>query len=228
MGNVIQSQYTRYQAEGWPGMNARPRVPCKTMLLKTYTANNGRKPRPGDAVMYDSTQNAVKVPTSDAEVRQVVGIVSYDVGTVQQSLDSTPSGANSNQYVEYASGSHALIYTFGVIYGIAAGAAEYGDLMRFNRTSNRWETYTETAVPATAVDADVDIATNVSQTGSLVAAAKTAIDTEINTKVNAALAALKAQLTGYLNSVHPVTITCDDDVAVAAGGLVKLNIGVRG
>lgn len=230
MPEVIQQVYRQHLQEGWPGMIARPNVAHKYMSLKVYVPTNGRNPRPGDAVVYDSTRKAVRLPTSDAEERQVIGIVSYDIGVVGSTLDSTPSGSNSDAYVEFKDGSFALVATFGVFYGTAGGAASYGDVMAFNRTDNDWEVATDTVIASLGTSGDLTALPD--------AVGDTATLAEVRTFTQALQTALVAQkaeieafgdnITGYPGRLPYVTIRCDNEEGAVSGGLVKLNIGVMG
>lgn len=228
MPQVIQQVYRQHLDEGWPGIIARPNVPYKFTMHKVSVPAGSRKPRPGDALVFNATDSTVHTPDDAAAVNDVFGVCAYDTGVVTSTLDSTPSGANSNAYVEYDAGEFALVCTFGVIYATAGTAAKFGDRLQFNRTDNDWDVdNAATALATDAISTGLDTATNVTQT-SLTAAAKAAIDTEVNTKVDAALAALKAQVAAYIGDQTSITITCDNTTGVTAGGLVMLNIGVRG
>lgn len=230
MPEVIQQIYRQYLQEGWPGMNARPNVPCKYMSMKAYVPSGGRTLRPGDAVYYRPSDNTVAVPTSDEQVRQTFGIVSWDVGTVGSTLDSPPAGANSDAFVEIKNGDYALIATFGVFYGTAGAAMEYGDELVFNRGDYDWEKATAPSIAALGTSGDLPDLTD--------AVADAATPAQVRTftqELRGVLATWKTALeafgdsaTAYPGNIPNVVFTCDNEEDVASGGLVKINIGVRG
>lgn len=229
MAEVIQQVYRQHLTEGWPGYTARPNVASKFMMMKVSVPAGARNPRPGDALVYDKTTNTVHTPATDATVKDTIGVCSYDIGTVTQTLSTTPTGANSNAYVEYKADDFALVCMFGVIYARAGAACSYNDPMVFDRTNNNWVIETEPAIAPAGT------------AGTLTAIPADAVGTSIadlRTEVNALLAALRTQTTelqtfaadvaAYDDELPKVKITCDNETAVASGGLVMLNIGVRG
>ena len=145
MATEIQRQYGRYQQPGYPGEIARPTEPCIKDIGTIEVPTNGAKPRPGEGVVYDGNANGFKIPTSDAEEGQIVAIVSYDRAELQKKLAATPTGANSDQFIEYDDGETAKLIMVGTVWGIAREGMEFGDSLQFDRDSRKWETFTPTA-----------------------------------------------------------------------------------
>lgn len=140
MTNPIQSQYNIYQQEGWPGLLSRPNEPHAFHhgVLRVPSTGSPRKPRPGDPLFWDATNNRFALPTTAAEVEQVVGILSYDLGTVQQS-QTLPSNANSDMFIEFENNSRIKVLVMGTIYVVAGSALEYDDLLVWDTTDFQWD-----------------------------------------------------------------------------------------
>ena len=134
----FQTNYNIYQQDGWPGQLARANEPYAYHTGLVHVPTNGRKPRPGDAVYYDATQNSFALPTNDAQSQQAIGIVSYDPPTVQSSLSTVPDGANSDSYIEYANDSVVKIAVLGTFFVVAGEAVEYDQLVQWDRTNQDW------------------------------------------------------------------------------------------
>ncbi len=135
----IQQRYRAHQQEGWPGALARPNEPHIYHTGTLHVPSAGRKPRPGDAIVYDAAEDAFKLPTTDAEDAKVCGILSYDQGVVQKSLDAVPSGVNSEAYVEYADEDIVKVGVMGTFFVIAGVALEYGQLVEWQRDDYQWD-----------------------------------------------------------------------------------------
>ena len=141
----VQSVYNTYPDLGYPGDIARPSEPHAFDTGLAQVPSNGRKPRPGDAVYYDRSANGFAVPTSDPQRAAVVGIVSFDPGVVQSTAASTPSGSNTDKFIEYDDGDELKVVVFGVVWVEAGSAMEYGQLVQQDTYSSPdylWDPYT--------------------------------------------------------------------------------------
>ena len=113
---VSQTNYDRVDAD--IGQIARAH-PFLLSYGKTQVDANERMPRPGDAVIWDSTANAFKIPES-AEVPNAVGIVVLDGGKVPTRIGST-----TNTAIQYADGDDISVMVSGVVYvRVNTGASE--------------------------------------------------------------------------------------------------------
>ena len=142
---AFQNQYDVNPQIGYVGAIARDKEPYAIDLLPVQVPSGGRNPRPGDAVYWDSTNNGAAVPTTAALSEQVFGIVTYYEGVVAGSLSSTPSGANSPQFIEYADGQNMPVVVMGTVWTLAGGAIEYSNLVRWNITNFDFEALTTPA-----------------------------------------------------------------------------------
>lgn len=232
MPEVIQQVYRQHREHGWPGYRARTNVAVKYMTMKVSVPSGARNPRPGDAVVFDKTTNTVHTPDTDAAVRDVIGVCAYDTGLVQGTMTNTPSGANSNTFVEYKADSYAPICTFGVIFARAGAACSYDDALKFDRTNNNWVLDTDpaiaplgtagslTALPAAANATDQN---SVATLRDYVNTLRTALAAQVGE-----LETFGTDVAAFDDEMPKVRITCDNETKVAANGLVMLNIGVRG
>ena len=137
---AIQTQYDINPQAGYVGQLARPAEPYALDLLPAHAAGNLRKPRPGDMVYWDRTNNGAAVVTSAAEFRDAIGIVTYNPGTVAKTLAAAPAGANSDTYVEYEDHANMPVLVFGSVHLLAGGAMEYGDAVGYDFGDHDWTT----------------------------------------------------------------------------------------
>ena len=145
MTQPIQSQFGVYQQPGWPGALSRPNEPHAFHHgVVRVPAAATRTPRPGDPVYWDATNNRFAIPTTAAERQQVVGILSFDSGTVQ-ATQTLPSDANSDQFVEFKDGSRVKVCVMGTLYVVAGAALEYDDLVEWHLTDFDWTLRTAVA-----------------------------------------------------------------------------------
>jgi len=145
----VQRDYRRYPDLGRIGDLVRPTEPHAFDLGLAHVPTNGRKPRPGDSVYYDTNANGFAVPTSDAQRLIVCGIVSFDPGVVQGRLSAAPSGANSDQFVEFDDEDPIKVTVFGTVWVMAGAAMEYGQqIVQDSYTSPDW-LYDPIAAPTT-------------------------------------------------------------------------------
>ena len=152
----VQVDYGRYPEKGYLGDVARPAEPFAFDLGLAHVPTSGRKPRPGDAVYYDTTANGFAVPTTAAQRTAVIGIVSYDPGVVSSTLASAPTDANSDQFVEFYDDDPIKICVFGTVWVRAGSAMEYGQVVQqdtYSTPDYKWDPYTpDLSVPNTFAD----------------------------------------------------------------------------
>lgn len=151
----IQRSYRRHQQPGWPGTKAKPNTPCEFILAKIGVPSAGTnanvKPKPGDGLVYDATNNDFRLPAdTEAGKVAVIGMIVVDAGTVQGSLSSIPSGANSDTEVTYSDGDHVKVGIMGTFFAIAGEAMEFGDLVAYDTGERKWMKI----APAAAAAAD--------------------------------------------------------------------------
>ena len=148
MGTPYQSNYQRYQGRFWPGMQTRPGEPWVVDAAPCHVPNGGTLIEPGMGVCYDQSLNAWKLPTSDVEERQVIGVVVSPRSIVPTSGIAVGDSGNSDVAVRYADESIVTVCRLGTVAVIAGGAAEYGSLMRFQRDDRKWDAYTIAGNPS--------------------------------------------------------------------------------
>ena len=114
----FQTAYTRYSPRGYIGDLARPEEPHAFDIGPCYVASSGRSPRPGDSIYWNTTQNAFEVPNSEATREMVIGVVSYDPGTVPK------TDSSGDPYVEYDNGDIIKVLVMGTVWLEAGSAIE--------------------------------------------------------------------------------------------------------
>lgn len=168
--SVVQGTYEVNPDVGFPGAIARPYEPhaLDSGLIHVPTGAT-RRPRPGDAVVYDQTEDAYKLPTSDAESLEVAGILSYRADTVQ----------DASQVTEFADGDEVEVAVLGTWWVRAGSAVEYGDRLAWDRADFKWDPQAD---PAASAIADL--------TGTVNLALVNQLKDAVIVSVNAALASL--------------------------------------
>ena len=136
---AVQTTTNTYPGVGLPGEIARPNEPIRIERKPIYVVSGGRKPRPGDGVFWNGTQDAFQYPTTAAQELLVTGIVHFEQNAVQGHLASVPSGADTDTFIEYDDGEIAPIITMGTVYMRAGAACEFGDLLRIQRADFKWD-----------------------------------------------------------------------------------------
>ena len=126
---AIQTTTNTYPGRGLLGELARPGEPYAIDFLPAQVPSSGRKPRPGDSVYWDETNNGAAFPTTAALRRTVIGIVHYDLSAVQKKLSAVPSGADTDQFIEYEDGEFMPVVVMGTVFIRAGAAVEYGQLL---------------------------------------------------------------------------------------------------
>ena len=137
----IQDVYALYQGRGYPGQLARPNAPY-AFQQGTAGVVTGTSLRSGYGVKYDQTNNDFRLPTSDADALEVIGIASYDMGAIQSSLTATPDGENSDQVIEIRDNRPIRVGLEGWFWAIAGGALEFGDILRYDPDDENWRKIT--------------------------------------------------------------------------------------
>ena len=107
MPGDVQRSYELYPDYGYPGQIAQgyglfhvEEGPIHVPAAAT------RKPRPGDAVYYDKTENGFAIPTSAAQSARVLGILTYRSDTV----------ANEESILEYDDEDAVQVCVFGTVF----------------------------------------------------------------------------------------------------------------
>ena len=146
----MQTTYEDKPDRGYQGQLAQPNAPYYALTRPAEVGTGERKPRPGDAVIWDATTNRFKCPaTGDANLRNTVGIVQLRHNLVAR-------GA-VDQVIEYEDGAMMTVITFGIIYVRvnSATAIEFGTPLKWNAGTgiddeSDWEPWTgNDATPGT-------------------------------------------------------------------------------
>ena len=118
---VIQNSYSINPPVGFPGTIAEPNSPTRIEIGTLYVPSGATRanPRPGDAVYYNTANDGWNVPSNAADQLQVGGILTYPADSV----------ANSASILEFSDGDQVEVITMGVVWVIAGGACDRGDIM---------------------------------------------------------------------------------------------------
>jgi len=192
----IQSVYELYQTKGLPGQCSRPNSPH---FYQTAKLGGSVKGRPGYGVHWDAADNNFQFPASAADELAVIGVASYDKGAIQKSLSSIPTGANSDQYIEYEANDVIRLGIMGFYWAVAGEAMEYGDLLYWDRTDLEWKK--RGSIAGTAPD---------------VATATDGAPTDAELK-----AGVQGGLTAAYNATPKITPMCASESG-ANGGLIEI------
>ena len=127
---TVQTTYDINPGPGFAGGLAEPSAPhfIDSGVLHV-PAGVTRFPTAGDAVYWDTTENAFAVPTSAAQSILATGILTYRQDTVQ-----TQAGAT-----EFVDGAEIEVGIFGSFWVIAGGAVEWGNQLQWDRTDYKWD-----------------------------------------------------------------------------------------
>ena len=142
----VQTQFATTPGAGYPGSLSRaeePHIYIHPAVFHLPAA--GRKARPGDPVYYDAAENKFALPHNAATLLQTLGIVSYDLGTIQSLLAAIPAGSNSPAFIEYDDDAILKVGVMGTFYAIAGEALEFGDLVVWDVASFKWDKLTKPA-----------------------------------------------------------------------------------
>lgn len=132
----IQREYRRHQQAWWVGELSRPYAPYDfdrgpvNLAANTYLY-------PGEPVLYNSTNNAFE-PVESTSLRQAIGIIIYDPGTVQVAA-TRQTDTNADARVRYADNDYVKVGVLGVFVGQCGEACEYGSKMIWDPTARRWD-----------------------------------------------------------------------------------------
>ena len=129
---TVQQTYNINPNFGFPGAIAEPSAPhaLDSGVINVPTAAT-RTPRPGDAVYYDTTNNAFAIPTTAAQSLAVVGLLSYRRDQV----------ATANSIIQFADGEEVEVAVFGTFWVTAGSAMEYGQAISWDRVDFQWDPY---------------------------------------------------------------------------------------
>ena len=195
---AIQTEYSRHQKAGFHGDVSRPVPP---VVYDTGQVSVAVKP--GWAVLYDASADKWRIPTTDAERLDVVGIVSFDSGV----------RANSNGVIEFEADDVIKIGVTGHFWAKAGEALEYGDLVVFDHGADKdWIKYTRTIE-------DIDVTAPDDYSGTVNAAG-------VSTYVQGAINGIEGDVSDYVRSAI-LTLPRAPVVAVSkapSGGLVELRL----
>lgn len=140
VNNIIQTNYQRYQSPGFPGAPSRPGACFELLKLYVPASGESRGVRPGDAVYWNATNNAVALPTNAAQRLQVIGPVIYEVGSLATSSGfAIPASGNSDVGVQYNDGDTVKVMTFGYFWAITNTVAEFDSYMIWDHSANHWQ-----------------------------------------------------------------------------------------
>ena len=142
MAGRIQINHALFQQAFLPGQHAMPNAPYFIMEGAIHVPSSGRKPRPGDALYYNTTNDQWAYPTSAAQRALVRAIVTWDKSTLTTSLAAIPSGSNSNQFVEYDDNQIAKIALVG-IFAVTLGAATEAFAALISQADFKWDPLTK-------------------------------------------------------------------------------------
>ena len=117
----LQQNYEINPPVGFPGQIAEPNSPYRVEAGVLYVPSGASRanPRPGDAVYYVTAQDAWQVPINAADQLMVGGILTYRSDAV----------AASNDFTQFEDGDQIFVVTMGVVWVIAGGSCDRGDIM---------------------------------------------------------------------------------------------------
>ena len=125
---MAQNSYEDKPGRGYAGQIAKPNAPYDASAGWAQVGSGERKPRPGDAVIWDATNNRFKCPANtDDGRRDTVGIVVFSTTAIARGADT--------QVVEYNHGNAMTVLRYGYIYVRvnSTTAIEYGTRMKWNQ-----------------------------------------------------------------------------------------------
>lgn len=167
----FQEQHSLYQQALLPGQLANPNAPYYVFNGSIHVPADGRQPRPGDMLVYDTTQNQWKFPTSDAETRQATALVTFDSAVLGTDLGSVPAGSNSDQIIQHADNSVAKLALMGIFAITAGGAAEAQAVVTQDRTDFQYDARTRPTAIANLESSPLVLLQPATAAGDIVVAA---------------------------------------------------------
>lgn len=134
----IQRTFQQWRDPWWVGMISRPNANplCMTGPAYVPTATGSRKPQPGDAVYWDTTNKGFATARTDANSQIIVGIVTLEAGV--QTKSGTKSGARTLT-IEYDDDDLMQILIQGFTVGKAAEVMTYGDRLVWDGAAEKFE-----------------------------------------------------------------------------------------
>ena len=126
---AVQYTSNTYPGKGLPGELSREGEPHAIDFVPAQVPTDGRNPRPGDMVYWDTTNDGAAVVTNAAQRLAAFGIVHFDMSKVQE--DGTrPAGADTDTFIEYEDADVMPVIVMGTAYVRAGAACEYGNRMQ--------------------------------------------------------------------------------------------------
>ena len=143
---AVQTSYEINPDRGFPGSLARPTEPhALDSGVMVVPAAATRNPRPGDAVYWDATNNGFAIPTTNAHLLLVCGILSYRKDQV----------ANVDSIVEYVNGEEVEVGVLGTFWVTAGGAVEYYSQLEWQHGDYKWDAKSRVTTIATIVSVPI-------------------------------------------------------------------------
>lgn len=141
---AIQTTYSVQQPVGLVGLIAEPNSPFRMEAGQLHIPSSGvtRKPRPGDALVYNTTEDQWNLPQNAAGSLIQSGILSYRQDEV----------ANASNVVEFDDNDEIEVITMGVVWLRAGSAIDYGSLISWDTTDFMWDALTTPSDFASLVD----------------------------------------------------------------------------
>ena len=118
---TLQQSYNINPEVGFPGEIAEPNSPHRIEAGRLTVPSGATRtnPRPGDAVYYSTAQDAWQVPSNASDQLQVGGILTYRADAV----------ASATNFTQFDDGDQIFVVTMGVVWVIAGGSCDRGDIM---------------------------------------------------------------------------------------------------
>ena len=131
---TIQGNYSINPEVGFAGFIAEPNAPTyiKQGRLHIATGDGRQNPRPGDAVRWDSTNNAWRVPHNAATELLVSGVLTYRQDDV----------ARADSRLLFADGDQVFVMLMGVIWVVAGGGVEQDDQIAYQNGDSKYNSVT--------------------------------------------------------------------------------------
>lgn len=170
MASIIQVNYQIYQQRFFVGQMPYAKAPYHIIKGPAQVPANGRKPRPGDTVYWDATNDGFAAVASAANQADARGIVVYDAAEVQSMLSSVPSGANSDLFIEYDDGDTMKICLFGHVAVVAGAAVEREAGIVQDTTDRQYDAFTKATAIANIPEVGITAETAASAAGDIIIA----------------------------------------------------------
>jgi hypothetical protein len=129
---TVQTTYDVNPGRGFPGGLAEPSAPhfIDSGVLHVPTGQ-AHIPTAGDAVYWNTTENAFATPVDAASSVRATGILTFRKDIVQ-----TQAGAT-----EFVDGAEIEVALFGCFWVVAGTAVEWGDTLTWDRGDFKWNAF---------------------------------------------------------------------------------------